>query len=399
MELFLQFGFGMKQHCKTLISEWGQGSVILSPRDMSSDAMCKFTKELGKIGGTSLLDPQFYNPHANHPGILLHANWDPEAATEEVCSEEGVMDLVLNLKKENDSIGTKAFILPALFCKSVSQEYLDCQGMVADVSARWDDKPRYASICISNDVVKSVEQLAMIADTAGQWDVDGYYVVAEHPMKSYLVDDPTWMANLLQFCFELKSLKRTVIVGYTSPQMLLLSCAKIDAIATGTWQNVRSFNIGKFDEPEPDSITRKKTWYYSPDTYGEYPIPFVQVAYKMGVISKLKPSRDFRHGYADRLFGDVPPEAVGFGDRDAFLHYLSCMHKQVELASVSSFRDRVALAETQLNQAKALNAELKAKGVSGQARDFTDIYDVNIAALKTFVHGTGFIAEQMWDQL
>lgn len=399
MELFLQLGYGMKQHCKTLIKEWGAGSVILSPRDMSSETMCEFSKSLIKLGGASLLDPQFYNPHANHPGILQHANWDPESATEEVCSEDGAMNLVAKLKDENDAIGTSAFILPSLFCKSVTQDFLDHQAMVADISARWDDKPRYATICLSNDVVKSSEQLAMIADSAGEWDVDGYYVVAEHPSKSYLVDDPAWMANFLQFCFELKSLSRTVCVGYTSPQMLLLACAKVDAIATGTWQNVRSFNIGKFDEPEPDSITRKKTWYYAPDTYAEYPIPFLQIAYKMGVLNKLKPSREFRHGYADQLFRDAPPEAVRFGDREAFLHYLSCMRRQSELCSLPTFKERVSYALDQLVRAKGLNAELKSKGVSGQARDFTDIYDVNIAALKTFEHGSGFIAEQNWNQM
>ena len=399
MELFLQFGYGMKQHCKTLIQEWGHGSVILSPRDMAMDTMCEFTKALSKVGGVSLLDPQFYNPHANHPGILQHANWDPESATEEVCSEEGVMSLVAKLKQENDAIGTVAFILPSLFCKSVSQTFLDHQAMVADVSARWDDKPRYATICLSNDVVKSSEQLAMIADSAVEWDVDGYYVVAEHPSKSYLVDDPIWLTNFLQFCFELKLLGRQVIVGYTSPQMLLLACAKVDAIATGTWQNVRSFNINKFDQPEPDAITRKKTWYYAPDTYGEYPIPFVQIAYKMGVLDKLKPSREFRHGYADQLFKEVPPEAVRFGDREAFLHYLSCVHRQVELCSLPTFNERFSYALSQLNQAKTLNYVLRSKGVSGQARDFSDIYDVNIAALKAFEHDSGFIAEQNWTHM
>lgn len=399
MELFLQLGYGMKQHCKTLIQEWGRGSVILSPRDMSTTDMCEFSKALSKIGGDSLLDPQFYNPHANHPGILQHANWDPESATEEICSEEGVISLVAKLKQENDVIGTSAFILPSLFCKSVSQDFLDHQAMVADVSARWDDKPRYSSICLSNDVVKSSEQMAMVADSAGEWDVDGYYVIAEHPSNRYLIDDPVWVANCLQFCFELKSLGRHVVVGYTSPQMLLLACAKVDAIATGTWQNVRSFNIGKFDEPEPDTITRKKTWYYAPDIYGEYSIPFVQIAYKMGVLNKLKPSREFRHGYADQLFKDAPPETVRFGDREAFLHYLSCMHRQAELWSLPTFGERLSYALNQLNQAKIRNFELQSKGVSGQARDFSDIYDVNIAALKTFEHGSGFIAEQNWLQM
>jgi hypothetical protein len=35
MELFLQFGFGMMEHCRVLVDEWGGGTVILSPRDLN----------------------------------------------------------------------------------------------------------------------------------------------------------------------------------------------------------------------------------------------------------------------------------------------------------------------------------------------------------------------------
>ena len=35
MELHLQFGFGMMEHCRHLLTEWGSGTVVLSPRDLT----------------------------------------------------------------------------------------------------------------------------------------------------------------------------------------------------------------------------------------------------------------------------------------------------------------------------------------------------------------------------
>ena len=32
MELFLQFGYGMMEHCRVLLSAWGGGTTILSPQ-------------------------------------------------------------------------------------------------------------------------------------------------------------------------------------------------------------------------------------------------------------------------------------------------------------------------------------------------------------------------------
>jgi hypothetical protein len=37
MELYLQFGYGMMALSRELVEEWEGGTVILSPRDLTSD--------------------------------------------------------------------------------------------------------------------------------------------------------------------------------------------------------------------------------------------------------------------------------------------------------------------------------------------------------------------------
>ena len=73
MKFYLQFGHGMMAHCRHLIKQWGDGTVILSPRDLTQDQMETLSGDISDLGGNTLLDPQFYNPRGNHHGLVRHA--------------------------------------------------------------------------------------------------------------------------------------------------------------------------------------------------------------------------------------------------------------------------------------------------------------------------------------
>src|SRR5208283_3002551 len=76
MELQLQFGYGMMEHCRSLLSRWQGGTVILSPRDLTDEQLVRFSSSLTSISNSRLLlDPQFYLPHANHDRLCSHDYW------------------------------------------------------------------------------------------------------------------------------------------------------------------------------------------------------------------------------------------------------------------------------------------------------------------------------------
>jgi len=82
MELYLQFGYGMMEHCRVLLDSWGGGSVILSPRDLTDDQLVRFGSAIREIpGGDIMLDPQFYLPHSDHEKLCNHAYWPTDYAT------------------------------------------------------------------------------------------------------------------------------------------------------------------------------------------------------------------------------------------------------------------------------------------------------------------------------
>ena len=112
--------------------------------------------------------------------------------------------------------------------------------------------------------------------------------MAEHPTSDYLADDPLWLGNLLNLSAGLKLQGREVVVGYCSHQMLCLAAANVDAIASGTFLNVRSFSTNRFQQPEEDSKGKRANWYYCPQALSEYKIAFLDLGFgKAGAMDLL----------------------------------------------------------------------------------------------------------------
>ena len=141
------------------------------------------------------------------------------------------------------------------------------------------------------------------------FDVEGYYIIAHPPKAQYLVDTPMWLSNLMQICAALKLYGKKVIMGYGNHQLLCLSATGIDAMATGTYLNVRRFS-NKFQED--DSIQRKSVWYYYPAALSEYKIGFLDTAYNAKVLQQMRPSKEMDNGYVDSLFAGALPSSTAF---------------------------------------------------------------------------------------
>jgi len=88
-------------------------------------------------------------------------------------------------------------------------------------------------VALSDEAIRDENQVEAVIDRVAGWPVSGFYVVGEVP-GAYLVDDPSWLANLLILASGLKLLRKSVIVGYSSHQLCPAAC-NVDAIASGTW--------------------------------------------------------------------------------------------------------------------------------------------------------------------
>src|SRR5690606_7813383 len=143
-------------------------------------------------------------------------------------------------------------------------------------------RPLFATVALGADAVKSDESIDEVLAAAETWGVAGVYLVCEHPKGEYLLTDPTWLSNVLDLVAGLRLKGKTVIVGYCNHQMLALACVGANAIASGTWMNVRSFPPAKFRAQYDDEIKQRAIWYYCPQALSEYKVPFLDIAKKQG---------------------------------------------------------------------------------------------------------------------
>lgn len=400
MELYLQFGHGMMEHSQVLISEWKGGTVILSPRDLDSKQLITFSRKIRKLNGNVLFDPQFYSPSEDHQKLQRHDYWPTSYASGLFWSGTELTRLIESLIELNDELDTDFFILPGLFAQTVDSGWLHRQKTVIDEAIRLGVSPEklYATVAVSGDATKNNSQVHSILDEADKWNVNGIYLVCEHP-KEYLVSDPNWLANVLDLIAGFRLMGKKVVIGYCSHQMLIAASAGANAIASGTWMNVRSFPPDKFRQQYGEEFKQRTTWYYCPQALSEFKIVFLDIAQRQGILNSLKTPKSYGSNYADMLFTGPQPSVINFEEKMSFRHYLQCLKKQTKDASQSSFENTIAFHENLLKEAEELLEKFHNSGVRGHNRDFKELIDVNYAAIATLRTGSGPRLKRKWSSL
>lgn len=401
MELYLQFGYGMMEHCRHLINQWGGGTAVLSPRDLNGEQLSRLATSLTDLpNGRVLLDPQFYLPHADHKRLCSHDYWPTSYETGAFWHGSQLADLLNKLRNLNLALGCRALILPGLLAQTINDDWLGTQQAVLDEAyAHSDELPLIATIALGADAARDQNQVETLLDRASTWKPSGYYLVCEHPGGNYLVDDANWLANVLDIVAGLRLAGADVIVGYCNHQLLSTASANASAICSGTWMNVRSFPPDKFRPAYDDEVRQRATWYYCPQALSEYRLPFLDIAHRQKLLAQMRPPPNLDGGYFEAILGGAQPSSVGFTEQAAFRHYLHSLRGQCVAAAAASYDETLQIHEEVLNSAEALLKRLAAAGIRGQQRDFMDIIDVNRAALSVLNSTRGPMLRRKWASL
>jgi hypothetical protein len=401
MELHLQFGFGMMEHCRHLLTEWGGGTVVLSPRDLNDKQLRALAAEVAGIeGGKTLLDPQFYVPHADHDRLCSHSFWPANFASGSFFQGPEMESLVAQIIELNTDLGTEAIILPGMLANPVDDLWLVHHESFLTTARELAGESRlYATLALAANTVRDRDQITILLEAVTRWKADGYYVVCEHPNGEYLVQDPIWLAHVLDLTAGLRLAGAEVILGYCNHQMLVAYVAGATAICSGTWMNVRSFPPDKFSKDYDEEIRRRATWYYCPQALSEYKIPFLDVAYAQDVLGHMRCPAVLDGGYVGQLFSGVQPSSVRFSEQAAFRHYLHALRGQVRSLTETAYDGAKQAHEQAIDDAEDLLNTLVSNGVRGANRDFTTSLDVNRAALAVLDSQRGAVLRRRWSSL
>lgn len=397
MELYLQFGYGMMDLSQELFELWGGGTAILSPRDLTPSQLPKIGEKLRNLNGRVLIDPQFYLPRADHHRLISHTYWpDNYDTTAFDDSQSGRMHH--DLLALNDDVGTSQIIIPGERAEVVDDLWLTSQRRFLDLAIQTiAEELIIQTICLSSDAIRDNAQIGTLMDEIETRPVGCYYLVIERPGNAYIVDDPQWLANVLDLVAGIRKLGSKVIMGYSNHQQLILACAGTNAIASGTWMNVRSFFPDKFRQAHEEETKRRATWYYCPQALSEYTLSFLNIASRLGVVNEMY--SDPPTQYSQSLFLAPQPSASGWGERDAFCHYLTALNYQVQNSTQPTYEETINYHKQQLAQAEHILTFLHENDITGQARDFMEGLPASRAALTLLDRIHGPFLRRKWGEI
>jgi len=401
MDLHLQFGHGMMDHCRHLVKSWSGGTVILSPRDLERKQLVKLSDEIRALpGGLVLLDPQFYLPRSDHARLTSHDYWPDSYQTNGFFGGPDMhklMDAVLQLNRD---VGAAAFVLPGLLATTIDDDWLGTLRATAERAATMDaGMPLYATVALNAESMRNTAGIQEVLAEFETLNVNGAYLLFEHPNGDYIVQDPIWLANALELSAGLRLLGKTVVVGYANHQLLCLGAASVNAVVSGTWMNVRAFSPDRFRAADEEDQKRKTVWYYDPSSLSEYKPVFLDAALRAGVLAGMAPPAAFGSSYAAALFSGVQPSSVGFGEQDAFRHYLQCLLHQARAARAATFDATVSGLRQVLDSAERQAGMLEKSGVLAGARKFGDGFDPVRSALSALDATRGAMLRRSWATL
>lgn len=396
MEFYLQMGHGMQRMCEELLALWGRGTVILSPVNIPPTSLPKFSKKIIKKGGSLLFDPQLYSPEECHHNLDRYDYWPNENILH--LNEDSCEVLITKLAALNKDIGTASLIVPSFTSESIDEDWDEMQRtFMGKAKVAAPEMERLQTISVTGEVLLSDSQVEKIVQYAESWDVEGVYIACQHPDRSYIVEHPVWMSNLLALVAGIKRQQKKVVVGYSNHQMLCLALAKCDAIASGNFLNVRSFQPARFRKPVEGEISRRSTWYYCPQALSEYKLYYLDFAQRENVLDAMAPPPEMKSLYSDMLFRGGQPSSTGFNETEAYRHYLHCLRQQTINSTKSTYKETKDSYLEFLKSAKQIIEGLQEHGVSGQGRDFLEIIDVNKSAVFALDNEFHFPLSHEWD--
>lgn len=398
MELYIQMGHNTGKLAIEHLEDFGNGTVVLSPMNIVPTNIRNYSDKVHKKNGRVLIDPQLYYPRKFHKKLSEYNYWPNEDIT---ALEAGQFDkVVLELAELNKDIDSEAFLLPTNTAKRIDSLWNKVQKMIIESAMKYAPNMKYIhTIALSSDVTNDENQIEQVVAFVEEWDITGVYIVCEHPQNYYLVDKPLWVSNIMSLVAGIKRQHKKVIVGYASHQLLCMALAKCDAVASGNYLNLRWFKPEHFETIEEKQPSRRAVWYYCPQALSEYKIPFLDIANRMDLLNRMEPPEIMKNPYSDMLFGDSLPTSTGFSEKEAFRHYLYCLRKQCQSSVRETYEETKDAYLAMLGTAEQLLSGLKDRGIRGQDRDFTEICDVNRAAVSAFDMAYQFSLSKEWGEI
>lgn len=231
--------------------------LIFSPINMDAE---KLTNHIDpKIKSTSFLDPQFYTLNVARWQLETYpffpGNLKCDMNTDDLGSHsDDLAKLCIDYQVSN---WFEYLVIPTKYNKENPNEYLqEYDDFFVKPFCKYTKDQWITTKILLSLIVKE----SMITDTTKRdeilnwltWrpQISGLYLIFENDFNSKQIKDFSYLLNVLNFIKILKANSLQVHIWYCNTEAILYSIAMPDSVSMGSYENLRSFGIKRFEKVE-----------------------------------------------------------------------------------------------------------------------------------------------------
>jgi hypothetical protein len=330
MKVFHQTGYRDKWNIESYQKGVGDG-LVFSPVNIDADKLLALDESIKKTG---FLDPQLYL--LNEPKGTLHTypyfpgNLKPDFTTPDLDdSHIHLAKLCIDFQLQNKF---QYLVIPTRYFEDYPSSYF-VQSTDYFVTPFCDylfkksiDKKVLLSVIVKSIMLSDEEKRNEVLNwITGHQGIDGVYLIFENNFSSKQIKDFEYLLNALKFIKILKDNEMEVHIGYCNTEALLYSIAMPDSITVGSYENLRSFGIKRFQDSENGPMRSPNARLYSTKLLQWVEYQYIQA------MKKLIP--DYEKFFDDSEFKPLmftPDFKWHFNKSEPYKHYFFVFNNQIK---------------------------------------------------------------------
>lgn len=347
MKVYHQTGFRLNWNIDCFQQNVGDG-LIFSPINIDADKLIQLDNSLKE---TSFLDPQLYllneakgtlDTYPYFPGNIKPDYSTPDLDNSNQILAQLCIDYQLKNNFEYIVIPTRYYVdNPTTYFLQTGDyfvfpfiDYIRTQGI---------KKKILQSVIVKTIMLTDEEKRNETLNWITGQQIDGVYLIFEDNATGKQIKDFEFLLNALKFIHILKMNGMEVHLGYNNTEAILYSIAMPDSVSIGSYENLRSFGIKRFQDLENGPMRAPRARLYS-----SLLLQWIDYQY-IDAMSKLIDNYEIYFDdseYKPLMF--KPDYNWQFMKPEPYKHYFYVFNNQIK-----------SLPETQLERIESLKANIR----------------------------------------
>lgn len=335
MKVLHQLGFRDKWNRDIFKEENIGDGFIFSPINIDSDKLCNLDHSLKRC---SFLDPQLYflnEPKSNFESYPYYpSNIKEGYSTIDLMNQpHQLISACYKYQVENDF---EYLVIPTKYLESYPNDYFRKTNeflIKPFLDIHSCEKKVLLTLIIKRINLTDKEQFDYILSWVTGKAIDGVYLIFEDDFTSKQIKDFDFLLKALTFISILKDNDLEVHLGYCNTESLIYSVAMPDSITMGSYENLRSFKIHRFQNSDNGGRSP------NPRIYSSKLLQWVEYTYIQAMRSKMP---DNYLGFFDKtkyintmfeLEGVTDGYKWHFMKKEPYKHYFEVFYGQAKSLS------------------------------------------------------------------